>query len=447
MWTMAAWICAVALSLLSLRFFPLPYLWIFLACAMAFFVTASMDGARRALWFNVACISVGLGVFEYYLWTSGDKGFAARRVYEGNFPERLHAPHEQLGWAPQAGSVVTQRLSFEEELIYDASYTIGPNGWRISSATNAHTPSRGCVLFFGDSFTFGQGLADDETLPFRVHEKSAQRYRTYNFGVNGYGAHQMLSALQHGLVKDTVQCEATQVTDVFYQAITDHVRRSAGRSWFERRGPRYVLTPDGDLRPEGRFEDHDDYAEEMPLMLKLRMQIYKSVIYQRIVQSTYMRKYSDYVLNLYMEIVHEARRMALADYPGAEFHVLLWDEDNADNRAIRDGLRQRGITVHLMSDILPNYRADDLNEEYRIHARDAHPNARANKLIARYIVGEILNARGSELDVNAAAPALRSRWSPTSQRTRRGRGRRPSADPARGHVHHSVGLSRSLADA
>jgi hypothetical protein len=135
------------------------------------------------------------------------------------------------------------------------------------------------------------------------------------------------------------------------------------------------------------------------------MQIYKSVIYQRIVQSTYMRKYSDYVLNLYMEIVHEARRMALADYPGAEFHVLLWDEDNADNRAIRDGLRQRGITVHLMSDILPNYRADDLNEEYRIHARDAHPNARASKLIARYIVGEILNARGSELDVNAAAPA------------------------------------------
>jgi hypothetical protein len=134
-----------------------------------------------------------------------------------------------------------------------------------------------------------------------------------------------------------------------------------------------------------------------------------------------------------MEILHEARRMALADYPGAEFHVLLWDEDNADNRAIRDGLRQRGITVHLMSDILPNYRADDLNEEYRIHARDAHPNARANKLIARYIVGEILNARGSELDVNAAAPALRSRWSPTSQRTRRGRGRRPSADPVRGH--------------
>jgi hypothetical protein len=68
---------------------------------MAFFVTAAMDGARRALWFNLACISVGLAVFEYYLWTSGDKEFAVRLVYEGNFPERLYAPHEQLGWAPR----------------------------------------------------------------------------------------------------------------------------------------------------------------------------------------------------------------------------------------------------------------------------------------------------------------------------------------------------------
>ena len=138
------------------------------------------------------------------------------------------------------------------------------------------------------------------------------------------------------------------------------------------------------------------------------------------------------MLNLYLEIVYEARRSALDDYSGAEFHVLLWDEDNADNRAIREGLRQRGITVHLMSDILPSYRADDLNEEYRIHVRDAHPNARANKLIARYAVGEILNARGSKADVNADAPALRGRCSPMLQRGQHGCARRPGADPARG---------------
>jgi hypothetical protein len=175
--------------------------------------------------------------------------------------------------------------------------------------------------------------------------------------------------------------------------------------WFEKRGPRYVLAADGGVRLEGRFEDHEDYAEEISLMQMFGVQTYKSTIYQNIVQGTYVRKYSDYVLDLFLEIIAEARRMALADYPGAEFHVLLWDEDNADNRAIREGLRQRGITLHLMSDILPNYRADDLNEEYRIHVRDAHPNARANELMAQYVVGEILNSRRSEPDVDANAPA------------------------------------------
>jgi hypothetical protein len=358
---------------------------------MALFVTAAMDRHTRALWFNVACISVGLATFEYYVWTSGEKGFEARRVYEGNFEGRLNAPHEQLGWAPQADTVVTQTLSFEGELLYDASYTIGPNGLRISSpSTNGHDLSQECILFFGCSFTFGQGLADHETVPYRVHAESAQRYRTYNFGVNGYGAHQMLSALQHGLVQEAVQCVPTRVSHVFYQGITDHVTRSAGRLWWQDRGPKYVLAEDGGVRLDGRFEDNGDVLEERSLSEFIGAQIFKSMIYQKIVEGRYVRKYSRDVMDLYLEIIDAARRVALADYPAAEFHVLLWDEDNADNRAIREGLSLRGITVHLMSDILPNYRADDLNAAYRLHARDAHPNALANDLIAQYLIGQVL---------------------------------------------------------
>ena len=262
---------------------------------------------------------------------------------------------------------------------------------RISSpATDGHEPPSECILFFGGSFTFGQGLADHEALPYRVHEQSARRYRTYNFGVNGYGAHQMLSALQHGLVQDTVQCDREQVTHVFYQAITDHLRRSAGRIWWEERGPRYVLGENGDIRFAGRFEDETNHDQDRSLIHIIGTQIIKSMIYQKVVHGTYVHKYSRAVIDLYLEIIDEARSTALADYPAAIFHVLLWDEDNADNRAIREGLRERGITVHLMSEILPNYRADELNQQYRLHERDMHPNAFAVELIAQYIVREIV---------------------------------------------------------
>jgi hypothetical protein len=114
------------------------------------------------------------------------------------------------------------------------------------------------------------------------------------------------------------------------------------------------------------------------------------MIYRSGVEGKYVRKYSHYDLDLYLAILSEARRVALADYPHSEFHVLWWDEDDVDNKAISDGLRQRGITVHLMSEILPNYQADDLNAIYRIHERDPHPNALANELIAQYVVEEIL---------------------------------------------------------
>jgi hypothetical protein len=402
MWTILTWICAGAIALVALKYFTIPYLWIFLAGSAALFVTAVLDSRRRALWFNLACIGIGLGVFEYYLWTSGYKGFVARRVNEGNVEERIHAPHGQLGWAPQAGTVANQKLFFEGELLYDATYTIGPNGLRISSPAAGNDPSPGCIFFFGDSFTFGQGLEDHQTLPFQVHEKTMQRYRSYNFGVNGYGAHQMLSALQHGLVHDVVQCERSQVSHIFYQGITDHIGRSAGRLWFWSRGPKYVLTQDGGVRLDGRFEDDDDYDEDRSFIQILGTQIFKSVIYQAIVQGRYVRQYSRDTIDLYVGIIDEARRVARTGFPSAEFHVLWWDEDNLDNRTTREGLRDKGITVHLMSDILPNYEPDDLNQIYRIHERDPHPNALANELIAQYVVSQVLPPQ----------PGLKERASP-----------------------------------
>jgi hypothetical protein len=408
MWTILAWICAAAISLVALKYLNLPgppYLWIFLVWSAALFVTAAWDRRRRSLWFNVACIGVGLGIFEYYLWTSGDKGFRARRV--DDVDKRIHAPHGQLGWAPLAGTVATQRLFFEGELLYDATYNIAPNGLRVSSpAAVANNSAPECILFFGDSFTFGQGLEDHQTLPFQVHEKSMQQYRTYNFGVNGYGAHQMLAALQHGLVDDVVQCERSQVSHVFYQGITDHVRRSAGRLWWETHGPRYVLTEDGGVTLDGSFEDDDDYEEDRSWIEILGTQIFKSMIYQSIVQGRYVRKYSRDTIDLYVRIIDEARSVVRADFPSAEFHVLFWDEDNLDNGTVREGLRDRDITVHLMSDILPSYEPDDLNRVYRIHERDFHPNALANELIARYVVSQVLPSPGASVADERASPPL-----------------------------------------
>jgi hypothetical protein len=51
---------------------------------------------------------------------------------------------------------------------------------------------------FGCSFTFREGVEDREAMPYLVGELS--KYIVYNFGFHGYGAHQMLSALEYGIV-------------------------------------------------------------------------------------------------------------------------------------------------------------------------------------------------------------------------------------------------------
>ena len=50
-------------------------------------------------------------------------------------------------------------------------------------------PSHGdrCVLFFGCSYTFGEGVNDTETLPYRTGVLAEGLLRMINFGLHSYG--------------------------------------------------------------------------------------------------------------------------------------------------------------------------------------------------------------------------------------------------------------------
>jgi len=391
--TRQAWIfifsclCVAVASLAALEYSTIPYLWIFLSCSAALFAQAAIGTRSRALYVNLGFVFIPLAAFEYYLWESGIGAFVAHRVDEGTL-EQIFMPDNLLGWAPKRGVAARQKRSFEGEVLYDVTYTIQPNGLRTSSPSEHRSDlSQECILFFGGSFMFGQGLEDSETLPFLINVASENHYSTYNFGVMGYGAHQMLSALQHDTVKNIVGCDPSRITHVFYQGIPDHVRRSAGRPWWSRRGPRYIMTDDDSVELVGRFEDivGDESWWEL-----IRTQIGRSRIYNAIYNSKYLSNYASSSIELYVGIVQQARELVRSSYPKSEFHVLWWDSDDIENSMIIGGLKQRGIDVRLMSEILPHYQPGDLNTIYHLHERDNHPNALANELIARYLLREVL---------------------------------------------------------
>jgi len=299
-----------------------------------------------------------------------------------------------MGWALNPGTVAHHTVTVDGEQLYDATYTIGSDGLRISSPITHHGESRQqCILFFGGSFTFGQGVEDNQTLPYLINLNSKGKYRSYNFGVQGYGAHHMLSALQHGFVETTVDCDLSQVSHVFYQAILDHVRRAVGRidTW-SRHGPKYNLTEDGEFEFQGLFADSEGEIDIRSLKQRFIDQIARSMIYRSIGMDDYLSQYGENTIQFYLAIVEEARDVVRSKYPDAEFHVLLWDRNDIDSKQIVEGLREKRIALHLMSDILFGYQPDDPKSRYRLHERDAHPSSLAYELIARYLLSTILES-------------------------------------------------------
>jgi hypothetical protein len=148
----------------------------------------------------------------------------------------------------------------ERGFIYDVKYTIDREGLRIAPAWRKDTLA-GSVLFFCDSFTFGSGLNDDETLPYQVGVQSEGRYRTFNFAVGGYGPNHMLAAIEHGMVRRIVD---TPASHAFYTVVARHVWRVAGLdAWTNHVFPRYALDADGTVHAAGFFEERKPQALQL----------------------------------------------------------------------------------------------------------------------------------------------------------------------------------------
>ncbi len=346
-----------------------PYLWVY-GAALAALGLAMLRSSRKALWFNLAAPFVLLFVLE--VWAGSRSGLST----DGSRSEGYTVAHAELGYGPAPGYVAHQRRSSGQELVYAVDYTIDRHGLRLGPPV---APGGGaeCLLFFGGSFTFGEGLGDREALPYQVGLLTEGRYRVYNFGYHGYGPHQMLAALEGGLVDGVIACRPRVVV---YQAIRDHASRAAGHKFWDTRGPRYEVGADGSAVRRGRF---DDGATTWPEWL--RVALLKSAFFAALAHWHPEAGPDDYAR--FVAIVDTARRHTDAHYPGSEFHVLLWDKAG---REMDDGLRAAGIRVHLVNEILPD-RLDD-RVRYQIHARENHPNAEAYAGIARYLVDEILPA-------------------------------------------------------
>lgn len=374
-------VIAILITYLSGRFLPVPFLWIGVACGalLGGLAMVARNVTARAIFVNLAVACATVGMIEGYLATQKK----STRHFEGAYVERYFdkSPSPILGYRPYKNTVVDSRRYFHDELIYDVTYSIDANGLR-SSTPVPQTGSDRCILFFGGSFTFGEGVEDDETAAYRVGQRLDGRYRIFNFGFHGYGPHQMLSALESDLVGSITDCD---VRYVFYQGLVEHVQRSAGLGLWDLTGPRYVLSERGVERRGSLFEA---YHLPLPIIELLK----KSLIFNKVIGWLY-GAVGDEEIELYLAIIDRSRNVVADLFPAARFHVLQWPPlippEQRVFRSLVAGMAEKDLDHTWVTEIIPDLTDEQGKKKYRI-PHDGHPNSRVHDRISDHIVTEII---------------------------------------------------------
>lgn len=387
---LAATACFLALAATWFaRQSPIPIVWGALALTLACIGAERLTrrAAVRALWINMAVLFATLGLAELYVWSHEPL------EREMQYGEGFFLPDETLGYKPAAGRTLSHRTEARGRLLYEVQYTIDQDGLRATEATDSEqTAGASCLVFFGDSFTFGEGISDGQTMPAQVRKKLGGTVRVVNFGFLGYGPHQMLATLQGGRLESQGHCRPSHV---IYQAIPSHVSRAAGLESWDPNGPRYVLEDATRIRRTGHLDEapaqssldwYRRWHQRIPW--QIRKAFDRSALHRLILRSHRTVEPQD--VALFAGIVEEARSILERRYPDAQFHVLLWDFEG--EQSIVDQmlplLREHKLDLHPISDILPNFPSDE--GRYEISPYDRHPNALAHELIAEFVVHHLV---------------------------------------------------------
>lgn len=172
-----------------------------------------------------------------------------RDVVKVSTPSVWHDSDPIVGYRPRPNTTVDMLATYGDEIVFHQTYTIDASGARLTPGSRAEGPT---YLFIGDSFTFGEGLADDQTLASNFARGLRHGGHVVNLGVLGYAPSHLVRAIETGLYDRYVVGKVAAV--VTWIAATQLPRLTGDGGWLGS-SPRFVLE-NGKLRHTGTFNEY-----------------------------------------------------------------------------------------------------------------------------------------------------------------------------------------------
>jgi hypothetical protein len=236
------------------------------------------------------------------------------------------------------------------------------------------------IVFLGCSFTFGQGVNDSESLPYKFG--ALQDVSTLNLGGIGYGIHHV-----YKIFLDNYAKRDNSNKTFIYTLIPDHVLRAADvYSWSM--GPSFRLSGDS-LVYNGTLPAIDN----KPAYYSSFFGCYSFIkdMVTTIAENNRAGSVSPEDYQKAYVMIRNLDRYSKAT--GGHFVLLFWDnlskpgDANSEHRRLLEAkleqLRKDGVTILRVSDII-NIR----DPRYYIPL-DGHPDSLAYDAVARYLAGRL----------------------------------------------------------
>jgi hypothetical protein len=373
---------------------------------------------RAQIWFfNIGLILLGLCLICYSRWGSA---VGALRYWQQNYPRttaltfglgmavvlavsievffyalnRITADNskvsestmrfvriEPLGYKNPANTRAVEKMSLNGREIFNVTYSTDGYSRRITPFKNAGRAEK-FALFFGCSFTFGQGVQDEETLPSCVGQRTP-RHRPYNYGVIGYGPQHVLIKLEDSSLRREIE-ENEGI--LVYTYLHDHVYRVIGTvNHHGKERPYYVLDSNGDLQRKGNM------VSGRPGLALWYWFIGKSQMAQ-FFQLGFDSRIEEYDIKRTAKIIIEARNAFSRFFSRSEFYVLLYPNPasrSAGSLAVREKLLMHleDANVNYL-DYSELFDPSDPSQGLRIEG-DPHPTPKAYRLVAERLANDL----------------------------------------------------------
>jgi hypothetical protein len=259
------------------------------------------------------------------------------------------------------------------ELIYDVTYSVDQFGRRITPVTSRELRKK-FLLFFGCSYTYGEGVQDDETLAYHAGTL-APGYMPYNYAFHGGGPFDAMARMEEPGFNEQI---AEQDGIGIYVYMQDHVNRVADApgtaKWHY--GHTYY-----DRTDDGRFVRNGTFATGRPFRTAYYRFLYESRLL-RALGLAEAKGSKEARIDLAADAIAAVAERFHARFPHARFYVVAYPSKRPSEMA--DRLRQRGI------DFIDNVGLFDTADPlYHLSQEDWHPTPAALRALAVAVVEKL----------------------------------------------------------